>query len=87
MGRRPGLAGCAGARAVSGRAYRYEHADGRLDHEDLELATGHYNSRQLAAKQAAGFQMSHSSAGQLRGGRAGRGGSPFDPHAAERVLR
>lgn len=65
----------------------YEHADGRLDREDLELATGHYNSRQMAAKQASGFQIHRSSAGQLRGARAGRGGSPFDPHAAERVIR
>jgi hypothetical protein len=65
----------------------YEHADGRLDREDHELATGHYNSRQMAAKQASGFQMHRSSAGQLRGARAGRGGSPFDPHAAERLIR
>ena len=34
----------------------YEHADGRLDREDLELATGHYNSRQMAAKRASGFR-------------------------------
>ena len=41
--------------------------DGRLDREDLELATGHYNSRQMAAKQASGFQIHRSGASQLRG--------------------
>jgi hypothetical protein len=65
----------------------YEHPDGRRDHEDLELATGHYNSRQMAAKHAAGFRIHHSVASRLRGGGGRRGGSPFDPHAAERVLR
>jgi hypothetical protein len=65
----------------------YEHPDGRRDHEDLELATGHYNSRQMSAKRASGFRMHHSVAGQLRGAKGRRGGSPFDPHAAERVLR
>lgn len=65
----------------------YEHPDGRRDHEDLELATGHYNSRQMAGKRASGFQLHHSGAGRL-GGTTGRGGgSPFDPHGAERVLR
>lgn len=65
----------------------YEHADGRPDREDLELATGHYNSRQMAAKRASGFSVHRSGASQLRTGKARRGGSPFDPHAAERVLR
>ncbi len=65
----------------------YEHADGRLDREDLELATGHYNSRQMAAKHASGFTIQRSGASHLRGARGRHGGSPFDPHAAERVLR
>lgn len=66
----------------------YEHPDGRRDHEDLELATGHYNSRQMSAKRASGFRMHHSVASRLRGSKSRRGGgSPFDPHAAERVLR
>lgn len=65
----------------------YEHPDGRLDREDLELATGHYNSRQMAAKQASGFKIQRSGASHLRGARGRHGGSPFDPHAAERVLR
>jgi hypothetical protein len=65
----------------------YEHPDGRRDHEDLELATGHYNSRQMSAKQASGFRMHHSVASRLSGAKGRRGGSPVDPHAAERVLR
>jgi hypothetical protein len=65
----------------------YEHADGRLDREDLELVTGHYNSRQMAAKQASGFSVHRSGASQLRTGSGRRGGSPFDPHTAEKVLR
>ena len=64
----------------------YEHPDGRRDHEDIELATGHYNSRQMAAKRASGFQMQHSMASRLGSGKGRRGGSPFDPHGAERVL-
>ena len=64
----------------------YEHPDGRRDHEDIELATGHYNSRQMAAKRASGFQLQRSVASRLGGGKGRRGGSPFDPHVAERVL-
>jgi hypothetical protein len=64
----------------------FEHPDGRRDHEDLELATGHYNSRQMAAKRASGFSMHHSTASRLRGGKGRGGGRPFDPHVAERVV-
>jgi hypothetical protein len=65
----------------------YEHADGRRDHEDLELATGHYNSRQMAAKRASGFTVQRSTAARLGSGKSRRGGAPFDPHVAEAVLR
>lgn len=65
----------------------YEQPDGRRDHEDLEVATEHYNGRQMAAKQAAGFQMHGSQAGRMGGENGRRGASPFDPHAAEGVLR
>src|SRR4051812_865583 len=57
----------------------YEHPDGRTGREDVELATEHYSSRQMAAKRAAGFTV--------QGGGSRRGGAPFDPHAAEEVLR
>lgn len=65
----------------------YETRDGERAHEDLELSTGHYNSRQLGAKRAAGFSVHHSTASHLKGGSGRRGGAPFDPHAAEQVLR
>jgi hypothetical protein len=65
----------------------YEHPDGRNDREDYELATGHYNSRQMASKQAAGFKVHRSHAGRLNSGKSRRGGSPFDPGAAAKVLR
>jgi hypothetical protein len=57
----------------------YEQPDGRTGREDVELATEHYSSRQMAAKRAAGFNV--------QGGGSRRGGAPFDPHAAEEVLR
>jgi hypothetical protein len=65
----------------------YEHPDGRRDHEDLELATGHYNGRQMAAKQAAGFRVQRSLGSRLGSGKSRRGGRPFDPHVADGVLR
>ena len=65
----------------------FEDADGRPDREDIEVATEHYSTRQIAAKRAAGFQMHGSSAGRLGGGSGRSGASPFDPHAAEEVLR
>jgi hypothetical protein len=65
----------------------YEHSDGRLDRQDLELATGHYNYRQMAAKGASGFHVQRSTASHLQGAGARRGGSPFDPGTAETVLQ
>ncbi len=65
----------------------YERPDGQRDQEDLEVATEHYNARQMAAKRAAGFQMHSSRAGRIGGGASRSGGRPFDPHAADQVLR
>lgn len=65
----------------------YDRPDGRSDHEDLELATEHYSRQQMAAKQAAGFQMHSSGAGRIGGAGGRRGASPFDPHAAAELLR
>ena len=59
----------------------YEGSDGRDRHEDVELTTEHYNSRQMGAKRSSGFTMHRGGSSQ------GRGSSPFDPHAAEKVLR
>jgi DNA-binding MarR family transcriptional regulator len=65
----------------------YEGADGRTYWEDHELCTGHYTTRQMGAKRAAGFHLHHSRASRLRGEGARRGGRPFDPHVAERMLK
>jgi DNA-binding MarR family transcriptional regulator len=65
----------------------YEWPDGRRDQRDVEVATPDYNSRQMAAKRASGFTMHQSGTSRLRGGNGRRGASPFDPHAAEGVLR
>jgi len=45
----------------------YERPDGTRPHEDLQLSTGHYNSRQMAAKRASGFTMHHTSGSRLKG--------------------
>lgn len=88
-----GWADAHGLSVVEGRVQfpdvriEYEHPDGRRDHQDIEVATEHYSGRQIAAKQAAGFQMHGSRAGRM-GGASGRGGaSPFDPHPAQELLR
>ncbi len=65
----------------------YERPDGRPDHEDLEVTTEHYGGRQIAAKQAAGFQMRGSRAGRIGGATGRSAASPFDPHAAQELLR
>lgn len=53
----------------------YVDADGRHATRDVELATGHYTDRQIAAKAAAGFHMHHSG-GRLGGARATHGATP-----------
>ncbi|MGE3335733.1 MAG: hypothetical protein AB7I36_18970 [Rhodospirillaceae bacterium] len=65
----------------------YERPDGQSEREDIELATEHYNARQMAAKRAAGFTMGRSAGSRLRGSSARSGATPFDPHAVEEVLR
>lgn len=65
----------------------YERPDGRPDHQDLEVTTEHYSGRQMAAKQAAGFQMHSTRAGRIGGASSGGRASPFDPHAAQELLR
>jgi hypothetical protein len=59
----------------------YEHPDGRHDREDVELTTEHYTARQMAGKRASGFTIVRGSSSSRRGG------APFDPQAAARVIR
>lgn len=64
----------------------YERPDGSRTHEGIELTSEHYNSRQMAGKRASGFSLQAGSGGRLRGGSSRKGGSPFEPHVAERVV-
>ena len=60
--------------------------DGRLEREDVEVATAQYTARQMGAKGRSGFTIHRSGTSRL-GGNSRNGASPFDPHAAEQVLR
>ena len=60
--------------------------DGRREREDVEVATAQYNARQMGAKGRSGFTIHRSGTSRL-GGNSRNGASPFDPHAAEQVLR
>jgi hypothetical protein len=59
----------------------YEHPDGRLDREDLELTTDHYNSRQMSGKRASGFRLVRGASSTRRGGK------PSEVGSAREVLR
>jgi hypothetical protein len=58
----------------------YEHADGRLDHLDVEVVTVHYRGSHGAAASRSGFST-------FRGSSARTGGSPFDPDFADELLQ
>lgn len=61
----------------------YEGRDGERGVRDVELVTEHYSRAQVAGKAAAGFAMYRAS---RPGGRATRGGTPYDPHTITRVF-
>jgi len=65
----------------------YERADGRYDIENVEVTTLHYRGMHASGKVAAGFTRFRGSTARVGGSRSSRGGSPFDPHAAEEFLR
>jgi DNA-binding MarR family transcriptional regulator len=65
----------------------YERADGRRDVENVEVTTVHYRGRHASGKVAAGFTRFRGRSGRVGGGRSSEGASPFDPHAAEEMLR
>lgn len=65
----------------------YEHPDGRLDVEDIEVMTPHYRGALAAAKARSGFSCYRSASMARIGGRSGRAGrGSFDPRLAEDVL-
>lgn len=65
----------------------YEHPDGRRDVEDVEVTTLHYRGAHAASKVAAGFTRFRGSTSRIGGSGNARGGEPFDPHAAEELLK
>lgn len=65
----------------------YEHPDGRRDVEDVEVTTVHYRGAHAAGKVAAGFTRFRGTASRVGGAGSTRGGEPFDPDAAEEILK
>src|SRR5688572_9226847 len=65
----------------------YEHPDGRHDVENVEVTTVHYRGAHAAGKVAAGFTRFRGTASRVGGSGGSRGGEPFDPHAAEELLK
>jgi len=66
----------------------YELPDGRRGVEDVEVMTAHYRGAHASAKASARFTQYRAATGAGRsGGRGdGRGGVPFDPRVAEKLL-
>ena len=65
----------------------YEREDGRRDVENVEVTTVHYRGKHASGKVAAGFPRFRGTAGRVGGSGASSGAAPFDPHAAEELLR
>jgi hypothetical protein len=65
----------------------YERPDGRREIENVEVTTAHYRGLHASSKVAAGFTRFRGTTGRVGG--AGRSGSsaPFDPRAAEELLK
>ena len=65
----------------------YEREDGRRDVENVEVTTVHYRGMHASGKVAAGFTRFRGTAGRVGGSGASSGAAPFDPNAAEELLR
>jgi hypothetical protein len=65
----------------------YERADGRREVDNVEVTTVHYRGLHASGKAAAGFTRFRGTSGRVGGSSAEGGSSPFDPHAAEELLR
>ena len=65
----------------------YERPDGRREVENVEVTTGHYRGMHASGKAAAGFTRFRGSTARVGGASTDPGSSPFDPHAAEELLR
>ena len=65
----------------------YERSDGRREVDNVEVMTAHYRGMHASGKVAAGFTRFRGTSGRVGGSSAEGGSSPFDPHAAEELLR
>src|SRR2546422_5918970 len=65
----------------------YERSDGRREVDNVEVTTIHYRGQHASGKVAAGFTRFRGSTGRVGGASADGGSPPFDPHAAEELLR
>lgn len=65
----------------------YERPDGRHEVDNVEVTTVHYRGMHASGKAAAGFTRFRGSAARVGGSSTSAGSSPFDPHAAEELLR
>jgi hypothetical protein len=65
----------------------YERSDGRREVDNVEVTTVHYRGRHASGKVAAGFTRFRGSTGRVGGSSADGTSPPFDPHAAEELLR
>ena len=65
----------------------YERPDGRREVENVEVTTVHYRGMHASGKAAAGFTRFRGTTARVGGSSTDAGSSPFDPHAAEELLR
>lgn len=65
----------------------YERENGCRDVENVEVTTVHYRGSHASGKVAAGFTRFRGKSGRVGGAGSREGGSPFDPHSAEELLR
>ena len=65
----------------------YEHPDGCRDVENVEVTTVHYRGTHASGKVASGFTRFRGNTARVGGSHSGKGSSPFDPDAAEELLR
>lgn len=69
--------------------FRIEYArpDGRREVENVEVTTAHYRGMHASGKVAAGFTRFRGTAGRVGGTAQTSSDSPFDPRAAEELLK
>ena len=88
QGRREALAAAHGVPLIDGAFHlpdvrlEIETAAGDREVRDLELVTEHYHRSHIQGKARAGFRLY-----RVGGGATRRGGTPFDPHLADGIVK